>query len=270
MLLASASPWRASGRALILASLATAMAALACPTSSAAQNAANHELWVGAIATEASWMVYSGGTSAPFGDLDGNGWRVRAHGGTGVYSFRGHQRQDDGSYAPLSYRDDVGFLDAMIGYHAQVGPLTAKFFAGATFTEHDVEGPADFTPEISGQTWGPKGQIELWLDPGGSTWASVNGSFTTLLDSYNLNARVGWRVLPNLSLGFETMLNNRVADEVDLAGAYASGGAFARYAWGTGEVSLSGGLTIDLDTDSTIVIDDPVSPYISATWLTKF
>lgn len=215
-------------------------------------------------------MIYFGGTTAPFGDLHSGGWRLRAQGGTGVYSFRGHQTKPDGAHTPLAYRDDVSFLDALAGYQAQFGPLTAKTLAGMSFIEHRIDGPADFTPEISGQTFGPKGQIELWYDGGGAVWASLNGSYTTILDSYNVNSRLGWRIRPNLSVGLEATIQNRLADKVDLAGAYASGGAFARYTWATGEISASGGLTFDLDTDNTVVIEDPTSPYVGVTWLTKF
>lgn len=215
-------------------------------------------------------MAYFGGTNAPFGNLHSDGWRLRAQVGTGSYSFRGHHKHDGQSYTPLEYRDDHDFLDALAGYQMQFGPLTAKVFAGASFSEHIVEGPDDFTPEISGQNVGPKAQVELWYDAGGGMWASLNGSYTTILDTYSVNSRIGWRVLPNLSVGIESTIQNRLADKVDLAGAYASGGAFVRYTWSTGEASLSAGLTVDLDTDDTVVIEDPTSPYIGVNWLTKF
>lgn len=215
--------------------------------------------------------MYSGATAAPFGDLNSAGWRVRLQAGTGIYSFRGQQKKSDlTGYEPLSYSDRVSHLDALVGYSAQFGPITAKAFAGAAFVEHDVDGPIDFIAEFNGRDVGPKAQLELWYDPGGPMWASVNAGYTTVLDTYDLNSRVGWRLWDNWSAGLETNLNHRLAKEADLAGAYASGGLFLRYTWDSGEISLSGGLALDLDSDPDIVIDDEVSPYISVAWQKKF
>ena len=117
-----------------------------------------HEIWAGAIGTENVWFAYAGGTSAPFGDLNKAGIRLRAQAGHGEYKFEGWKvsRDAHGFFLVdrVTIEDRVNTVDAMLGYMLQFGALTAKGFAGLAYVEHDVSA-ASFIPPGNGVEWGP-------------------------------------------------------------------------------------------------------------------
>jgi hypothetical protein len=215
----------------------------------------NRDFWIGANATEGMWQIYSGGTLAPFGHIQADGWRLRAGGGFGQYTYSGERGKVRQSFA-----GNVTYLDVMAGYQTQWGPLTAKAFLGLATIEHRVF-PLD--PDASaGRQIGPKLQTELWYDAGNGYWVSLNASYTTAHDTYAVRARNGLRVTPEISLGPELEITDTAVETTDLEAAYTRGGAFATYSWGSGEVSASGGVAGDIDGD--------VSPYVTLNIYTHF
>lgn len=235
----------------------------------------SHELWLGAHATEDSWFIYSGGTTAPFGNLDHDGFRLRAVAGRGEYRYEGHQLtiypDNSVGFAPVNFTDRVTFTDALIGYMVQMGPLTAKGFAGLAFVDHDLSATPGFKASIEGLDWGPKVQAEFWYDPGGKYWFALNAGYTTAHETYSVNTRAGYRLGDGgWSIGTELTLDNRAAQGTKLNGAYARGGGFLRYGWDSGEISGSLGVAVDLDDNPELLIDEQQSAYAGVNLLTKF
>lgn len=213
-----------------------------------------YELWIGAQAYQDVWSLYSGVTAAPFGSVREDGLRLRAAGGTGGYTYE---------RAGVGYRGTVSFADILLGYHAQLGPVTVKVYAGATGEDRRI---APFDPDVQdvGTAFGAKVVLESWWTVSDKAWASLDLNAATLRDAYAARLRLGWRILSALSVGLE-------------AGAFGSAdcdvgriGGFVRYEWATGEVSLSAGFSHDkLD------LADPFnatsnSPFATVTWLTRF
>lgn len=217
--------WNAR-RCVLVGSVAAVFAAN--PAYSQERAAPSQEIWAGADVTSANWAVYSGMTAALFGPLHADGWRIRAGGGYGEYSYRGLDQKIDGEFT---------FADALIGYHHQLGNLTLKAFAGVAWAQH---GLSVFDPEndVAGADFGVKVAIESWLEITPAAWAQLDLSGATTHDTvFAARGRVGYRVTPELSFGPEVAASGGNKLE-----GWRVGG-FARYAWERGEVSASAGLS---------------------------
>lgn len=235
------------------------------------------EVSAGADATPHIWLVYSATTISPFTDLWSDGWRIRLAGGYGQYHY------DAARYDPtvkksrerlISFTGHTNFTDALIGYLWRLGPLTAKAFAGASMIGND-EAPDDVLAS-SGRKIGPKGALELWLNIGDFAWASLDASYTSAHHTYAAHTRLGFRVLPTVSLGMEAALNGSAgrdySDDVaktvvdsplfDPLHRDARLGGFVRYEWFGGEISLSGGISTDLA--------DKYEAYANTTFIYQF
>lgn len=195
-------------------------------------SAAGHsqESWVGADASASSWSAYSGITAALSGPLDADGWRVRAVGGYGAYSYRRHG---------VTVHGQVAFSDVLVGVHRQLGRLTVKTFIGLA-TENHALVPLDLENDVIGADLGVKTVLETWLELDSRRWASLDVSGSTVHGGdYSAKARAGYRVLPELSLGLEG------AAAGDGEHGNGRGGAFLRYTWSSGEISAAAGGSID-------------------------
>lgn len=233
------------------------------------------EVWAGVDATESTWLAYSGTTIAPLGGIHDPGLRLRFAGGYGQYAYSGRRRdlsQPQG-WRLRHFEAETAFSDALVGYLWRLGPLTAKGFVGAAGIGHTIA-PLDPDNVVDGLEWGAKGVVELWLNIGDDAWASLDASYTTAHESYAARARLGYRILPTLSIGLEAGLNgNAVGSEGLLSSRVTDGyqpidyqngrgGAFIRYEWYGGELSLSAGVSGD--------IAEPTTPYATLNWLTQF
>lgn len=195
------------------------------------------ELSGGADATAHSWTAYTGITSTFGSDIRQDGWRFRAVSGYGQYSYT--SRQWNGrTIITIPFDGTTVFADIVLGYQHKFGPLTVKAFAGATAQNQSVT-PFDIESQLQGWSWGAKGALETWLDIGDTAFAQLDIAMTTAHDSYNGRLRVGYRILPQLSVGLEAGLMGNVEYEAGRLGA------FIRYEAGFGEVSLSGGAAGD-------------------------
>lgn len=177
------------------------------------------ELWSGAEAFHRVWSLYGGGSFAPFGSIREDGLRVRAIAGYGDYGS-----------------GTVSFADLLIGDHRQFGSITVKIFAGLTVANHDADHPLS-APQGAGL--GGKAVLEAWWNITDRTWASADLSWGSLHNTYGSRARLGWRLSPEFSIGFEG--GSAGSLDTDIARV----GGFARYEWANGEASVSGGLAID-------------------------
>lgn len=157
--------------------------------------------------------------------------------------------------------------------------MTAKAFVGLAYLS-DVDVPAANSRKPR-QHIGVTGALELWLNIGHDAWASLDVAYADTRETLAVRSRLGYRVLPTLSLGIETALNRSdLAGQVQIEpGAdqpLANGrlGAFARYEWFGGEISASGGLSADMA--GTIKPDNPDDSlhrpaiYGTVNWILQF
>lgn len=196
------------------------------------------------------WQLYSGATLAPFGGLDDNGWRLRVAGGYGQYTYMGRPRLTP-TVQLSSYTATFHHMEIMVGYQLRVGALTGKAFVGLAMLDHAV--PDEIAADLvaRGEAYGAKAALELWLNLGEHAWVSLDSSFSGAHLSYAERLRLGWRLLPGTSVGLEGGIHGYALSD---AGLRPNGendvrirpgmkaGAFARYDWASGEVSVSAGL----------------------------
>lgn len=231
------------------------------PKSCAGDGSPQATMWSGAVASNSSWVIFSGATAAPFGDLHRDGLRLRATGGIGQYAYC---FRHDACKGGGTLQGRATFSDILAGYVMQNGALTTAVYAGAAFVEHDLELAAPHM--ASGAAWGPKLAVELWYDNGGPIWVSVNSSATTAHNTYSWRGRVGYRIMPNLAMGPEFTVDGNGL-QLEAIGAHRDvlvrSGAFARYTWGDSELSASAGIAENL-------ADSTTGGYGSITWATKF
>jgi hypothetical protein len=195
------------------------------------------EMWGGADVTPHSWSVYSGMTLSPFGAIDANGWRVRVVAGYGAYGYDG-SRQIAGELERQAFRGTVSFADLLLGYQKRYGSLTLKAFAGGAAENHQVT-PFDAENGAGNLDLGFKGMVEAWLNMTERSWTSLDLSWSSVHDAYSSHLRLGYAIWPNLSLGLE----GGAVGNAEYGGG--RGGAFARYTWSSGEISVSAGPSLD-------------------------
>jgi hypothetical protein len=250
--------------------------------------AIGREVWAGADVSSNVWLAYSGVTLAPWSGIYDNGVRFRAAGGYGEYSYDKRRNRDPLSddERKLDFNARTYFADILVGYLQRFGELTAKAFVGASVVSHDIA-PLDPETVAIGEEIGVKGVLELWLNIGDRGWGSLDLSWSSAHDTRAARARIGYRVWPRLSLGLEAGINVDAQGECRLGAAgasecvsdtgdpvepaelldYARGGAFARYEWERGEVSLSAGILGDSFANGG---ETELAPYVTVNWLTQF
>lgn len=231
-------------------------------------NSRHYEVWAGADAAENVWLLYSGTTLAPFSDMHSDGPRLRFVGGYGSYTY---QSFDINSLAVSSYKANVTFADALVGYLWRLDPLIVKLFAGASFVDHQIH-PGDPNNKVQGPQVGLKGLAELWFNIGENGFASFNLSWSQSHKSRSARARIGYKVTPKFSIGPEIGINvDRQGDyKINEEHAkfrtepldYGRIGMFARYQWDGGEIGVSAGLLGDFREEKSI--------YGTVNWITQF
>ena len=236
------------GRGLVFA-LSTG---LACPVFAGerAQLQPQYEAWAGAEAFHNVWSIYAGGTHAPFGSVFQDGFRLRAVAGYGAYRYPKLS-------SPGSFQGAASFADLLAGFHKQLGTLTIKVLGGITVTDRSVDDPNG----RNGTDWGGRVVLETWWNVTDRAWTSVDISWTTLDDVYGARARLGWRLVPALSVGIEAgSTGNLDYDAARLGG-------FVRYEWTGGEMSLSAGIAGDGPRSGSVDLD---GAFATINLLTRF
>lgn len=234
------------------------------------------EAWIGADATTSSWLVYSGITLSPLSGIHDDGPRLRFATGYGGYRWQGTAKAFDGSVAHGT--GTTFYADALAGYLKRFGPLTAKAFAGVSLSGHTVTElvqplnipVAPNEAPIDGREIGVKVALEFWLNLGTQGWSSLDLNWTSAHDTYSARFRAAWRAWPTVSLGVEAIVNGdqrhditEFMSEPGLEHIERRVGAFARYEWFGGEVSLAGGIASAPD-------DGGTKPYATLNWITQF
>lgn len=228
------------------------------------------EAWAGADVSTNVWLTYTGVTVAPWSGLYEDGWRFRSTGGYGGYRYLRAPSTANGKSRAFSAT--LSYSEALAGYQARFGELTAKAFLGASLISHDIA-PWDADAVVIGPDVGVKGVVELWLNLGQSGWASLDASWSGAHDTRAVRARAGYFVVRSVSVGPEAALNvdgeaylKQKQDEASLLD-FGRVGLFARYAWASGEVSVSAGvLGRSVNTSSS----SDVEPYVGFNWLSQF
>jgi hypothetical protein len=212
------------------------------------------ETWSGVDVFPHIRSVYGGASWAPFGSIREDGFRLRGAGGYGGY---GVGPSDTG-------RGTVAFGDVLVGYHKQLGPLTIKVFGGLTVLDHapDPTGPWQ---ALIGTEYGGKGVLEAWWNITDEAWASLDLSWASTHMDYGGRVRLGWRLSPVLSAGLEGGSGGTA--EQGLEHDTSRMGAFLRYEWATGEVSVSGGWAAD---GTWLEREWPPGPFGTVAVLTRF
>ena len=70
--------------------------------------------------------------------------------------------------------------------------------------------PCDVSDEFV-RAYGAKGVIEGWLNITPKAWAALDGSYTAAHSGYAAKLRIGYRFMPDLSIGFEESATGNVA-----------------------------------------------------------
>jgi hypothetical protein len=215
------------------------------------------EVWTGAEAFQQVWSIYAGGTWAPYGSVQQDGWRVRAVGGYGAYRYAS-PRWTGTATQNLQFHGTLAFADLLAGYHQQAGTLTIKVLGGLTVADRVVDDPA---VRDAGTRAGGKAVVETWWNVTENVWTSVDLSWSTLGNVYGSRMRVGWRWWPQLSLGLEGAATG--SWDYDTARV----GGFVRYEWDSGELSVSSGVSGDGPSRGFV---DVHGPFATVNVLTRF
>lgn len=234
------------------------------------------EAWTGVDAAHDQWLLYSGLTVAPLSrDIYSDGWRVRVGGGYGQYSYDGltprpacgdatkNDACTENDRKAQRYKVNHTYAEVLIGYYLRLGALTAKAFAGASMSNerHVIEDPAN---RDDGTEYGAKGVLEFWLNMSDDTWTSLDLSYATARNESSSRWRTGWRIQPHVSIGPELRYDRNV--ETGDGDWNGRAGAFVRYDWTGGEVSLAGGVSSRVDRWDAV----DVSPYGTLNVLFQF
>ncbi len=239
--------WRAVAALCFAVAFATPPATAAPPDSALLPSI---EIWAGADGTSHAWSLYSGLTYAPFGPLANDGWRVRMVGGYGEYRYQGGAQVQN-----ATVDGSVTFADLLVGYQTRYAATTIKAFAGINADLQHLD-PDDPDNAVNGDEIGWKAAVEGWVDVNPTTWAALDLSFASAHESFSSRLRLGYRIWPELSLGIEAGAFGNAESES------GRGGAFVRYEWAGGEISVSAGVSGD--------IASPTNPYGALVWLTRY
>jgi hypothetical protein len=212
-------------------------------------NSASREIYGGVDAADDQWLAYTGMTFAPFSrDLYSDGWRLRFGGGYGQYSYRAARTAPgcgtawEGEICDTHterFRVAHSYVEALVGYSFQFGQLTTKAFVGAAMSsEHHLTGQ-DAKNDFDGTEFGAKGALEFWLNINETVWTSLDISYATARNETASRWRAGWRLTPQISIGPELRYDRNI--ETGDGAWNGRGGAFARYEWTGGELSLATG-----------------------------
>jgi hypothetical protein len=220
------------------------------------------EAWSGVDAASDQWLLYSGLTVAPLSrDIYSDGWRFRVGGGYGQYSYDGltprpacgdatkNDACTENDRKARRYKVNHTYTEVLIGYYLRLGALTAKAFAGASMSNerHVIK---DAENDNDGTDYGVKGVLELWLNMSDNTWTSLDLSYATARNESSSRWRLGWKFQPHISIGPELRYDKNVeTGDGDWDGR---AGAFVRYDWTDGEVSLAGGVSSLVDRWDTV------------------
>lgn len=207
-----------------------------------------YEASVGVDGAADSWSAYANLGAAITGDIRSNGWRLRSGATVGRYVYS--RKYFDAATFRFVYPEfnaHVTTADLLVGYHHQLGALVLKAFAGGVWenvsstARMPVVLAADVDHPTLGSRMGLKLAVETWYSFGNWGYLQLDGSWTSISLKLNARGRGGYRLTPGLSIGPEVAA---FGNDDHISGRL---GAFARYEWTGGEVSVSAGVAGDGD-----------------------
>jgi Cellulose biosynthesis protein BcsS len=205
------------------------------------------EVFTGGTLSGNSWISWAGVVKSLSSGLYDEGWRLRAFGAYGQYGFISGDQSN--SATPTLF-------EIMPGYQFKTGPLISKLYMGLHGEHHKFKRP-DPGNKIAGMGYGFKVISENWIDLPMNSFASLDGSFSTLNTSYMGMLRVGTaKYVDRLFLGPEVQI---IGNEENY---YFHFGGFARWKMKDSQIEGSAGFAKDFDKKNT--------PYFSISWLKKF
>jgi len=212
--------------------------------SAATRPARTYEGWSGADTAAPGWSVHGGITAALYGDIRDTGWRVRTAGSFGQYRYK-RTYWDANAYkvVDIAFSAERRSVDALFGYQLAWGPATIKVFGGMT-QEQKLDAARGTSPialddenGFQGERIGLKFALETWTRLADWGFVQADLAWSQPTDSYSGRLRMGYRINQSWSAGPElAAFGNLIPDEGRL-------GAFARFEWERGEVSVSAGTT---------------------------
>lgn len=206
------------------------------------------ELSAGVDGKASSWSTYTNLTAALLADIRQNGYRVRIGGGYGQYSYS-RPVFDAATHDHVSarFRGQLTWYDVLVGYQWTLGSTTVKAFAGLTSEDHRITpaagSPLDVDEDnfVQGRKSGTKIVLETWSRLADWGFFQIDANWSEPFKAYGGRLRLGHFLDESWSVGLETAaFGNR-----DYSGGRI--GAFARYEWAAGEISISAGADGDLD-----------------------
>ena len=125
----------------------------------------------------------------------------RAVGAYGRYDYDG-ALFDGSNYVATTFDGQDSFAAALIGYQFRPGAVIVKLFGGIAVEDQHIV-PHDPNNAVQGTEVGFRLLAETWYDIAPRWFLSADASYGTAFQEYWSLARVGFRVLPKLSLGLE-------------------------------------------------------------------
>ena len=205
------------------------------------------EFFTGGSLTNNSWISWAGAVKSLSSSLYEEGWRIRVLGAYGRYSFL-----TDGQ----SNSANPALFEITPGYQFKTGPLITKIYAGLHGEQHKLGNP-DPDNKTKDMGYGAKIIFENWIDLPMNSFASLDGSFSTLNTSYQGMLRTGSAYFyPQLTFGPEVqIIGNEEYYQL-------RAGLFGRWSRPNGSLEASIGFAEDYDHKNT--------PYASFSWLKRF
>lgn len=209
------------------------------------------QVWAEADAASNVWLDYSDTAFAPFGDMQQDGFRLRVVGAPGCHSY--HSTSDTVELNRFATGLSAG--GALIGYLLRLDPLILKLFVSAAFSNHLIR-PIDRHNRVQGPDAVIKMVAEFWYNIVDYGFASLNVAWSQAHQTRSVGARIGYKVMPHLSVGTEAGLNldRQAAYKIYRAEGldyftepidYGRIGAITRYDCYCGELSAPAGFVGD-------------------------
>jgi len=225
--------------------LTLCLSAIAGSAALAGSDAPTTEIFAGVEGNDNSTQGYVGAGYAFGNGLYAAGFRLRAVGAFGGYTYQ--SALGDSAHADFDGKDAFGSV--LIGYQFGDGSTVFRVFAGIEAENQDIT-PHDPNNSVQGSAVGLRLQAESWFDISERTFLSVDAAYGTAFQEYWSLARLGYRLTPTLSIGVE---GGTLGNEEYNAGR---GGGFLRFNVLAMEITLSGGFTGNY-------LDDQPSGYAS-------
>lgn len=175
--------------------------------------------WFGVDVLARSQSAYAGMTVALQGTLEEAGWRLRASGGMGRYTY---VRGVIGANGPerRKFKGDNVFADLLVGYQFHLDRTTLKLFAGADSEQHFVN-PYDPLARATDTAFGAKVAAEVWHWFSNQHWGALNASYATTFETYKVEGRTGFRVSPMIDIGVEARVEGNTDYDAGRIGGFA-------------------------------------------------